>query len=235
MGERRNFQVFEPLDFLAELTQHIPNKGEHLIRYYGHYSNKARGMRARQAQARSMGVPPMSLPAGQAGPTGVSPVEDAASRPPDPSPSKGEDGPSGPGLPAVASAKAGEGDADPPALSRSKGRRWAMLIQRVYQADPLRCPRCGGTMKIIAFIEAHQPPKTVIGEILQHCGLWVDPPSRSPPKPTPSRPAPTPGRQGSLFAEEGNPDSRRTHEVDPDFLEFLRREDIDEPEPVWEP
>ena len=23
------------LDFLAEVTQHIPNKGEHLIRYYG--------------------------------------------------------------------------------------------------------------------------------------------------------------------------------------------------------
>jgi len=41
-GVARNFQVFEPLDFLAELTQHIPNKGEHLIRYYGHYSNKAR-------------------------------------------------------------------------------------------------------------------------------------------------------------------------------------------------
>ena len=47
-GVSRNFQVFEPLDFLAELLQHIPNKGEHLIRYYGHYSNKARGIRARQ-------------------------------------------------------------------------------------------------------------------------------------------------------------------------------------------
>jgi hypothetical protein len=23
----RNFQVFDPLDFLAEVTQHIPNKG----------------------------------------------------------------------------------------------------------------------------------------------------------------------------------------------------------------
>jgi hypothetical protein len=77
--------------------------------------------------------------------------------------------------------------------------------------------------------------QAVIGKILQHCGLWVDPPSRSPPKPTPSRPAPTPGRQGSLFTVGDDPDSRRTHEVDPDFLEFLRREDIDEPEPVWEP
>jgi hypothetical protein len=29
-----------------------------------------------------------------------------------------------------------------------------MLIKRIYQADPLLCPQCGGTMKIIAFIEA---------------------------------------------------------------------------------
>ncbi|MFA6567383.1 MAG: hypothetical protein WCS96_04155, partial [Victivallales bacterium] len=26
-GVNRNFQVFDPLDFLAEVTQHIPNKG----------------------------------------------------------------------------------------------------------------------------------------------------------------------------------------------------------------
>ena len=42
-GTARNFQVFGPLAFLAELTQHIPNQGEQLVRYYGHYSNKARG------------------------------------------------------------------------------------------------------------------------------------------------------------------------------------------------
>ena len=46
-GPRRNFQVFEPLDFLAEVTQHIPEQGEHLIRYYGWYSNKKRGERAK--------------------------------------------------------------------------------------------------------------------------------------------------------------------------------------------
>ena len=45
-GPPRNFQVFEPLDFLAEVTQHIPDSGDHLIRYYGWYSNKSRGQRA---------------------------------------------------------------------------------------------------------------------------------------------------------------------------------------------
>ena len=32
---KRNFQIFDPLDFLAEVTQQIPKQGEHLIRYYG--------------------------------------------------------------------------------------------------------------------------------------------------------------------------------------------------------
>jgi len=42
--------VLDPLDFLAEFTQHIPPKGSHLIRYYGWYSNKARGMRRKAAE-----------------------------------------------------------------------------------------------------------------------------------------------------------------------------------------
>ena len=49
-GPKRNFQILSPLDFLAEFTQHIPPKSSHLIRYYGSYSNKARGMR-RKAEA----------------------------------------------------------------------------------------------------------------------------------------------------------------------------------------
>ena len=45
----RNFQVFDSLDFLAELTQHIPDKGEHLVRYFGWYSYRRRGIRAKEA------------------------------------------------------------------------------------------------------------------------------------------------------------------------------------------
>ena len=32
-GPKGNFQIFDPLDFLAEVTQHIPDAGDHLIRY----------------------------------------------------------------------------------------------------------------------------------------------------------------------------------------------------------
>jgi len=62
-GPNRNFQVFDALDFLAEVTQHIPDPGEHLIRYYGWYSNKSRGRRAR-------GQPAAERAAQQQGPGG---------------------------------------------------------------------------------------------------------------------------------------------------------------------
>ncbi len=52
-GVKRNFQILSPLDFLAEFTQHIPAKGSHLIRYYGWYSNKSRGMRKKAEVATS--------------------------------------------------------------------------------------------------------------------------------------------------------------------------------------
>jgi hypothetical protein len=42
---QRNFEVFAPCDFIAAITQHIPNKSFQLVRYYGWYSNKMRGQR----------------------------------------------------------------------------------------------------------------------------------------------------------------------------------------------
>ena len=41
----RNFEIFSPTDFLAAITQHIPDKGVQMVRYYGWYSNKMRGCR----------------------------------------------------------------------------------------------------------------------------------------------------------------------------------------------
>ena len=52
-----------------------------------------------------------------------------------------------------------------------------MLIKRVYEIDPLACPKCGGKMKVVSFIEP--PQGDVIEKILRHCGLWQ--PSRPPP------------------------------------------------------
>ena len=38
-------KTFTALNWLAQLVTHIPNKGEQLVRYYGYYSNKSRGIR----------------------------------------------------------------------------------------------------------------------------------------------------------------------------------------------
>ncbi len=54
-----------------------------------------------------------------------------------------------------------------------------MLIKRVYEIDPLACPRCGGQMRVVAFIEP--PPRDVIEAILRHCGLGHTPAPRPPP------------------------------------------------------
>ena len=43
--DNRTSKTFEALDWLAQLVTHIPNKGEQMVRYYGYYSNKSRGMR----------------------------------------------------------------------------------------------------------------------------------------------------------------------------------------------
>jgi len=125
-GPSRNFQVFDPLDFLAEVTQHIPEPGSHLVRYYGWYSNKTRGQRAqRQPTPAGTGVPARSRTA------------------------------------------------------REARQGWAALIKQVYESDPLTCPKCGTTMRLIAFLERRQTE--VIEKILRHCGLWEDQAARAPP------------------------------------------------------
>ena len=47
---KRNFQVFTVCDFIAAITQHIPDKRFQMVRYYGWYSNKMRGQRRKRAE-----------------------------------------------------------------------------------------------------------------------------------------------------------------------------------------
>jgi hypothetical protein len=65
--------------------------------------------------------------------------------------------------------------------SRQLRRNWARLIRKIYEVDPLLCPKCQGTMKIIAFIEQQE----VIMKILRHLNLWDthnhDPPPQNSP------------------------------------------------------
>src|SRR5690606_19894111 len=76
-------------------------------------------------------------------------------------------------------AKAGGENAEADAFIKKRRMNWAALIKKVYEVDPLRCPECGGEMKVISFIEKCQGE--VVEKILRHCGLWKDAASRPPP------------------------------------------------------
>ncbi len=178
-GPKRNFQVLSPLDFLAEFTQHIPPKGAHLVRYYGWYSNKARGLRrkAAAAEAAASGLP--------------SPAGSDAARDNLPSPAGRGAG--------------GEG------LTRRASQTWAMLIKRVYEIDPLACPKCGSQMTVVAFIEP--PQGDVIEKILRHCGLWQ-----------PATPRPPPAGDGWIHDPDGDSDGQTACSDEPRELTYVDME-----------
>jgi len=54
---QRNIEVFRPCDFIARITQHIPDKSFQLVRYHGWHSNKMRGQRLKQADPEAGAVP----------------------------------------------------------------------------------------------------------------------------------------------------------------------------------
>ena len=58
---RANFRVFDPLEFLAEISAHIPDPHEKTALYYGWYSNRTRGFR--KARGLLPPAPPGQPPA----------------------------------------------------------------------------------------------------------------------------------------------------------------------------
>jgi len=126
---RNNFRIYDPLDWIAAIISHIPDKRQQMIRYYGYYSNVKRGKLKKKIQIAAECL----------------------------------------------SAK------EPILSSKEYRRRWAELIKKVYEVDPLICPKCGGKMSIIAFVK-EQP---IIHKILSHKGL-LQVHSHSPPQEAPS-------------------------------------------------
>ena len=132
----RNFEVFSPCDFIAAITQHIPDKSFQLVRYYGWYSNKMRGQRDKQAveEAKATG-------------NAVEVIDVSEHKP-----------------------------------RRIPSAKWRELIKKVWEADPLLCPKCSREMRIVALID----DRKVIARILRHLGLWSQGvrvlPARAPPE-----------------------------------------------------
>ena len=123
--DRKSRKVFYALDWLARLVTHIPGRYEQTVRYYGHYSNKSRGMRKKAGANYT--------------------------------------------IPAVTKNEMS---------SKEFRQNWARLIQKIYEVDPLVCPKCQGQMHIISFIEELD----IIEKILRHLGLW-DIRNHDPPNP----------------------------------------------------
>ncbi|MFH1628032.1 MAG: transposase [Pseudomonadota bacterium] len=108
-------KVFDALGWPAAMCSHVPNKGEQMVRYYGYYSNVARGKRKKSDHDELI---PYIL--------------------------------------------------EPDETSKEYRKNWARLIQKIYEVDPLTCPKCQGGMRIIAFIEDPE----IIKKILKYLGLW---------------------------------------------------------------
>ena len=124
-SNKKNFEIFTPEEFIATITQHIPDKHFQMVRYYGWYSSRSRGERIKAGRFRPGDEPAVSPE------VTVLDVSDHQPR-------------------------------------RVPSKTWRELIKKIWEVDPLCCPRCGHEMKIITLI--HEPD--VIERILCHLGLW---------------------------------------------------------------
>ena len=64
-GPTAGTETVDPLEFLARLTAHIPNKHQVMTRYYGYYANRVRGARRRRGETAPVAAPvaePVPLP-----------------------------------------------------------------------------------------------------------------------------------------------------------------------------
>jgi hypothetical protein len=83
--------------------------------------------------------------------------------------------------------------------NRKASIMWALLMARIFEVMPLKCPHCGQVINIISFI-TH---KTLIQKILGHLGLPAEPPKTAPAR------SPVPPKNTSVVAIKGETVARR--------------------------
>ena len=157
---KENVHMFNACDFLAELTQHIPPKGVQLIRRYGLYSSRIKG--AWQSMPHVAERAPAGWKIQHESKLGTSNPEDFET---------------------FEDTDFSEDSPD----ARAYRKAWARLLSKVYEIDPMVCPRmhgregnrrfptspkCGSEIKVIAIIQ--EPEK--IKRILRHLVKQSRPP-----------------------------------------------------------
>jgi len=50
-------------------------------------------------------------------------------------------------------------------LRRVPSKGWAEMIRKVYEVNPLVCPKCGGQMKVVAFITNYMAADRIIDHL----------------------------------------------------------------------
>lgn len=133
---KQNVHMFEALDFLAELTQHVPPKRLQLIRRYGLYASRTKG-RWEQMPWVAERAPEGWKAAHQ---------YNAATKVLGCEPLTG-----------------GEEEVE----VNARKRAWARLLAKVYEVDPLVCPKCGAEMKVIAIIEDSHEVKRILRHLVK--------------------------------------------------------------------
>ena len=141
-GKKRNFEVLDAIEFLHRVCLHIPGHYEALIRYYGYYASPAKLDKILDIQniySKSAYV--------------LNKGSNAA---------RGKRKKLGLEVPEPLIV------VDDAPDKKTCRRSWAQLVYQVYEVDPLKCPKCGMQMKIIAFILAREE----VIRILKHLEMW---------------------------------------------------------------
>ncbi|MGH7418732.1 MAG: transposase, partial [Candidatus Rokuibacteriota bacterium] len=179
--------LLEPSELLRRLCALIPPPRVHVTRYHGVFAPNARGRHAvtRQGPSRRAPRQAASLPR----------VEmESGFNPPPPSGSDGDSSSGAPSSPALAPAELG---APPGSPLRARYLPWAELLRRVYEVEVLKCSRCPGRRRVIAFITNAE----VVAAILAHLGLPTQPPPLAPARAPPQKELPFAGWADDEFID----------------------------------
>ena len=115
---------FSYLEFLALLSQHIPNKWEQTTRYYGVYSARSRGKNKKKELVLDNSL---------------------------------------------------KDDSDSQDEDIKVNSLWAICIKKVFEIDPLICPKCGIDMKIVSFFQSLKEIKKICNNLGET--IWRAPPT----------------------------------------------------------
>ena len=103
-------QIYTAEEFIAAITQHIPEKSFQMVRYYGWYSNKSRGLREKQGN-----LTPDDQPLDETD-EAIEIIDVSEYQP-----------------------------------RRIPSKQWRECIKKIYETDPLCCPKCGGEIHPVRY------------------------------------------------------------------------------------